>query len=281
MNRLMLVTICSGVCLLAASPAWAQEDADSAEAYISQAVAAYDAMDYDRVLPLLSKAEQYPAPTDDTRITILKYRAFVLIMEGKEILARDAVTSIFELKPDFELPSTVSPKFRRFFAEVKRDYVSRAQPAEPRPRVITANPAAPEQPAEVAAKAGPVSDRPNWFVRFWPSWTCLIAGTAMLVPGTIIGLDVKSGRDTLNNAPKDDAGHIIGMSRADAQKLQDDADKKGLTSMILLGAGGAAVLTGAVMFFVYDGATNVTTHTSVSFETDGTTTGVLKAAWVF
>ncbi len=282
MSRAMTAAILVGTMLFAAG-ALAADEAQKAEALIKEAIDAYDTMDYSGALPLLQQAEQLPGLTPLQRVNILKYRAFILILDAKEILARDAVTAIYELKPDFELPATVSPKFRRFFAEVRRDIAPRLQPVAPPERVITAKPV--DQPPAPTPDEPPKVDtpgnRPNWFVRFWPSWTCFIVGAGLIVPGTLIGLDVQSGRAELENAPRDDAGHIVGITQADAQALQDDADKKGLTSMILLGAGAAAMVTGAVMFFVYDGAKEMTTRTSVSFATDGATRGVVTASWAF
>lgn len=271
---------CMAIILLAAAGAHAGQGAD---ALVRDAIAAYDAMDFDKALPLLQEAEKLPGLSKMVRITILKYRAFCLILESKEILARDTVGKIYDLKPDFELAPTVSPKFRRFFAEVRKDWkpkvvrVIEAVPPAPAPRAAprTAPPPSVEKPA-------PSDGSPNVFVRFWPSWACFAAGIGLLVPGTIIGLDATSGRDTLKNAPKDETGRMTTMTLAEAKKLQSDADQKGLTADILIGAGAAAVVTGAVMFFVYDGASEVsaTKSTSVSFGVSGPTR-LLQAAWAF
>jgi hypothetical protein len=270
-TRAIVIAIIAGLFPAAAGAGTALPDGLTADELIKDAVAAYEAMDYERALPLLSEAERLPGLSKLVRITILKYRAFILILEGKEILARDAVTAIYDLKPDFELPVTVAPKFRIFFAGVKEDYKPKTKPKKaPVDRILSVQPAAPP-PAPQVQRTEPPPSQPNWFVRWWPSWTCLAAGTVLAVPGVIIGLDVKSGQEELKNAQKDDAGHIIGMTLQEAKSLQDDADRKGLTSTILLGAGGAAIAAGIAMFFVYDGAAPATGRTSVSLVpgTDG------------
>jgi len=238
---------------------------------IERAVAAYTVLDYDHALPLLAEAEKQPNLSTADHVTILKYRAFIQILQGKEILARDAVAGIFGLDPGFSLPTTVSPKFRNFFADVRKDI--KPQVVETKPSVSEALP-----PAQTVAAGGP--ERPNLLMRFWPSWTCLAAGVGFLIPGMVIGLDATSGRDELKNAQKDSAGRLAGMTYEDAKKLQDDADRKGLTADILLGVGATALVTGAAMFFVYDGAKDTAPKSSVSFESNGDKK-LLKAAWAF
>ncbi|MBI5529493.1 MAG: hypothetical protein HY897_24475, partial [Deltaproteobacteria bacterium] len=174
----------------------------------------------------------------------LKYRAFIHILGGREILANGIVRTIYNIKPDFELPDTVSPKFRNFFADVKKEI---------KPRIIEARPAAADAPPSQPRIAGVVPKKPNLFFRFWPSWTCFAVGAGFLIPGAVVGLDVNSGRDELKNAAKDAAGRIPDMTYEDAKALQNDADRKALTANILLGTGAAVVATGVVMFFVYDG----------------------------
>ncbi|MBI5528195.1 MAG: hypothetical protein HY897_17825 [Deltaproteobacteria bacterium] len=268
----MVVAVVAGLFPAAAGAGTSLPDGLTADELIKDAVNAYEAMDYDRALPLLSEAERLPGLSKIVRITILKYRAFILILEGKEILARDAVTVIYDLKPDFELPQTVAPKFRIFFAGVREDYKPKTKPKKAQTdRILTVQPVPPAPAPRVQRTSPPAPEAPNWFVRWWPSWTCLAAGTALAVPGVIIGLDVKSGQDELKNAQRDDAGHIIGMTYDEAKSLQNEADKKGLTSTILLGAGGAVVAAGIALFFVYDGAAPATGRTSVSVSpgTDG------------
>jgi hypothetical protein len=240
---------------------------------IKQAVAAYTALDYDKALPLLAEAERQPNLGESDRITILKYRAFIHILGGRDILAHGVVASIYRIQPDFELPDTVSPKFRNFFADVKKEI---------KPRTIEAKPVvAPPPPGQRVAEAVP--EKPNLFFRFWPSWTCFAVGAGFLIPGAVVGLDVNSGREELQNAPKDAAGRIPGMTYEDAKAIQNDADRKALTANILLGTGAAVVITGAVMFFVYDGDWRIGaagTRTSVSVETDGAAK-LVKAGWAF
>ncbi|MBI5528197.1 MAG: hypothetical protein HY897_17835 [Deltaproteobacteria bacterium] len=252
---------------------------------ISQGVAAYDSMDLDKAFPLFEQASRHSDLTRADRINVFKHQAFILMLQGKEILARDKVTAIYTMDPAFELPATVSPKFRRFFADVKRDMAppptaQPAPPSQPPHRTIEVRPAAKPPPAVQKTAPAPPDGQPNLFVRFWPSWTCFATGLALVVPGIVVGLDVKSGRDELENAPRDETGRFTTLTLEDAKALQNAADQKGVTSTILLSVGAAALVTGGVMFFVYDGAKEVTKRTTVSFGSDGTTHAV-TAAWKF
>lgn len=258
-------------------PAAGQTSALSTDArpsvIIGVATALFNDMDYDNALPLFEQAERHPAATKDEKTTVKVYRSFILIMHDEEILARDIITEIYKIDPDFTLPTSVSPKFREVFEDVKKDLKPTQHTKEAEPAVSGG------QPTEQKL-TGTVPEKPNVFVRFWPSWTCFAIGVGLLIPGIVIGVDANSGRDTLKNAPKDAAGRIPSMTYEDAKAIQSDAERNSLTANILFGAGGAALVTGVVMFLVYDGAKDITTKTSVSVETNGDTK-LVKAAWVF
>jgi hypothetical protein len=275
----------AGFCVAFACPAVAQAgtaipDELSPDDQIREAVSAYDAMEYDRAVPILQGAYKSPSLSQKQRITILQYGASICIIQKKDSMARETIREIYRIKPDFELPPSFPPSFRKFFEDVRDENKPKPAPTpvpapqpvhQPAPRVIEPWAVPPSPPAN-ARSADPVDvdddkppdggragvgrkvEGPNWFVRFWPSWTCFIAGAALLTPGILIGLDADSGRAEIENADRDEQGRITSLSYEQAQALQDDADRKGLTATALMGAGAAAMATGVIMFFVYDGA---------------------------
>ncbi|MBI5528191.1 MAG: hypothetical protein HY897_17805 [Deltaproteobacteria bacterium] len=276
----------AGACIACAFAAAARAgtalpDEYSPDDLIRDAVGAYDAMEYDRAVPILQEAFKLPGLSQKQRITVLQYGALICIIQKKDPLARETIREIYRLKPDFELPQTMAPSFRKFFEDVRNENKPKPAPApvpvpepehRPTPRVIEPWAVPPPPPANARA-ADPVDadddkpppdgarpgvgrkvEGPNWFVRFWPSWTCFIAGAALLTPGILVGLDADSGRGDLEAAERDSQGRITSLSYEQARALQDEADRKGLTATALMGAGAAAMVTGAIMFFVYDGA---------------------------
>ncbi|MBI5528200.1 MAG: hypothetical protein HY897_17850 [Deltaproteobacteria bacterium] len=224
-----------------------EETADS----LRNAERAYDEMNYEKALSILSDVEKKTDLKTWEVITVFKLKAFIHINNENDIFARDAILSIYNLDPKFKLPENLPPKILKVFAEVKKDFKPKKKK---KPKTFGAAPAtapSPAPPAEVSKPATPVSDA-NLFVRFWPSWACLVAGVGLFVPGAIVGAGATADREKFEDAPRDAAGRIIGITRAQAEKMQEDANTKALTGNLLIGAGAAAATAGVVLLFFYD-----------------------------
>ena len=254
---------------LAAAGAHAGEDAPSRAAdLIKQATAAYTAVKYDQALPLLAEAERQPNLGNADRISILKYRAFIRIVEGKDILARGAVTSIYRIDPEFALPQTVSPKFRRFFADVRRDFT-------PQPRTVEearrGHPAAPgtltgtvPAPPNISSASGRRGHASPW--------------NRAHHPGTIIGLDVKSAATSWKRRPgrgrppgfHDPQERAVdpGQGGPEGARLDDPPRRQR-----------GCVAAGGALFFLYDAGKDVPSRPP-SAGSDGRS-HVVAAAWTF
>ena len=250
---------------------------DTAE-LITAAQHAYDELNYDKCLSILSEIEKKTNLKTWEKITVLKYRAFIHINTENDIFARDAIVSIYNLDPAFTLPDSEPPKILKVFADVKGEFTPRkkrkaAPPVEGK-EIVTAG-AGTGKPAAVKKEVSPAG-RPNLLVRFWPGWAGLAAGVALFTPGVVFGATAASDRSTIENAPRDAAGHIIGITRAQAQAMQNDANSKALTGNILMGAGAAAAVAGGVLFLFYDNGWHEWRGFTFSFAParDGATMGV-------
>jgi hypothetical protein len=215
------------------------------------------------------------------RIVVLKYQAFIHLMTNKEDAARTKVEAIYAMNPGFELAAADLSYFKKFFANVKKDLASKPPP-EPALVAIAKHP--PADPASKDGKGGVTEVRktaseggPNPFVRFWPSWTCLIVGAGALGPGVYFGLTSTDDRKKLEDTPRDAKGRLVGVTASDLKKMQDDAHAKALMANILMGAGGAAMVTGIILFFVYDGADKPPPVTFETLERGG----AVKVTWTF
>lgn len=78
-------------------------------------------------------------------------------------------------------------------------------------------------------------------------------GAAALLTGAGFGLDARSVRAEFDSrVTVDEQGRTVGMSQADAQRLQTRIDRESTTANVLFAAGTAAILTGVVLWFASD-----------------------------
>ncbi|MBI5527562.1 MAG: hypothetical protein HY897_14615 [Deltaproteobacteria bacterium] len=240
----------------------------------------YKEMEYDKAVILLNELEGRSDLTRKQTIDVLKLKAFIqiLIVPERERAAFITISRIYEMDPAFRLDETAPPPFRNFFERVKILRESVAKKSEPPPlqppkaveqpqvqkkdgqaetpehedktRVLSVEKT--QQPAGSAllivddGKNGPLD-----FVRDnWLSLSCVGLGVALLVPGVVMGLEVRSYDGKLAEYPKDERGRLIGITSDEAKDLQDEADTKALTSNLLLLLGAAAVAGGVVTFLI-------------------------------
>ncbi len=260
----MIAAVCAALALAIPCTTFAEAvvpdapSSDETAELFAAAQKAYDELNYEKCTSILSEIEKKTNLKTWEKVSIYKYRAFIHINTENDILARDAVISIYRLEPAFVLPDSEPPKIQKVFAEVKKEFAPRktrkVTPApEAKPVIIATRPPEPlPVKADVAKKAAPVDGRPNAFVRFWPSWTGLASGVALLTPGVFLGATATADRQKILDAPRDAAGRVVGITKAEAQAMQDDANGKALLGNILMGAGAAVAVTGAVLFLFYD-----------------------------
>jgi hypothetical protein len=105
---------------------------------------------YDESLQTLTAALLRPGVSKDDRIQIHRYLAYNYIALSRLDEAESAVRGLYALNPSFALQSNESPRFRDFFAAVKKRW-----DAEGRPGLVSDTSAAPQPKAVVIRHVSP------------------------------------------------------------------------------------------------------------------------------
>lgn len=150
-------------------------------ASLARARAAYTALEYDQVLPLLDAAlKETTEPTVLREIYELK--ATVHVMYGDSDSAQKAFEAVLRLQPDYVLPEKSSPTVRTAFDAAKKnvgpsptdttsEYDATTAPAYLQPD--------PDSGVQVSKR-----DRSRRFYREWWFWTAVVAGAAGVGAGS-------------------------------------------------------------------------------------------------
>lgn len=102
-------------------------------------------------------------------------------------------------------------------------------------------------PTVVAAAEG--GDGEMGELAIW-GWSILGAGAALAIGGGVMLALGHADADEVNDAETDNNGVVVGVSQPDAFDLEESARWKSQAGVGLLAAGGAAVVTGAVLLLV-------------------------------
>ncbi len=130
-----------GVALTSAIPAAAQTKpaATAGGDLVQRAQKLFDEQQYEESIQVLSAALVRPNNTKPQKVEIYRLLALNYITLGKKDEADAAVRGLLAIQPDYELPSSESPRFRDFFKAVREKWI-----ADGKPGVVTdAEPAAP------------------------------------------------------------------------------------------------------------------------------------------
>ncbi|MCX7944161.1 MAG: hypothetical protein N2746_06595 [Deltaproteobacteria bacterium] len=216
----------------------------------------YDNMEYEKCLKEIAQLEQYKFNLrKEELLELYKYKAFIYILSDRNALAENVIKEIYEIDPDYMLPPSVSPKLREPFARIKKT-IRKEEP--PKTKVIEAKPVKPDIDERVTIISGPEKPvrKENFFEKNLIPLSIVAGGIALFVPGLIVRLnaasDAENYRNKLVNAPKDELGNIIGITKAEAQQKQDDIDTNVMIGNTLITVGSLAVVGGIATYFVLD-----------------------------
>lgn len=164
-----------------------------------QAQRAFDALEYERVLPLLRQALAQE-PSVEREVAIYSLMARVHVTYGRNRQARRAFAEVLKRTPNFELPGHTSPKVLAVLQQARSAFSRRvaaqppSEPPAPSPVAPPFRPsiAAPEpevlKPSETALRAKESS--PRFYQRWW-FWTAV--GVAAAAGGGVAWYLVQSG----------------------------------------------------------------------------------------
>lgn len=93
--------------------------------HLQEARAAYESLEYDRILPHLEMALAMRDISLEQRVEIYRLKAFTHAAFGQYAEAEQALLELFTLKPKYELSGMVSPKMRELFAAAKQKHLEK------------------------------------------------------------------------------------------------------------------------------------------------------------
>lgn len=228
--------------------------AEDYSAKIKKVVELYDSMEYEKCLKEINQLEGYKySMKKEELVELYKYKAFIYILSDRKALADGVIKEIYEIDPDFTLSPAISPKLREPFAKIKKGIKK-----EEKPRVIEAKPVVSDlkSPTTIVSKETAPDKKENFFKQNIVPISILGVGVGIFVPGLIIRLNAASDADDyrqkLNNAPRDELGNIVGITKEEAQKKQDDIDGKVILGNTLLTIGSIGIIGGVTSYFILD-----------------------------
>lgn len=122
-----------GVVLTSALPAMAQTKPATAAGtaggdLVQRAQKLFDEQQYEESIQVLSAALVRPNNTKPQKVEIYRLLALNYITLGKKDEADAAVRGLLAIQPDYELPSSESPRFRDFFKAVREKWIADGKP---------------------------------------------------------------------------------------------------------------------------------------------------------
>jgi len=88
----------------------------------------FEDQQYEESIQTLSAALLRPSNTKEQRVEIYRLLALNYITIGRKDEAESAVRGLLVINPDYQLPATESPRFRDFFADVKKKWEAEGRP---------------------------------------------------------------------------------------------------------------------------------------------------------
>lgn len=124
-----LVAAVHSVALSTAIPAFAQGKATAAPAdLVARGRALFDDQQYEESIQTLSAALVRPNNTKEQRLEIYRLLALNYITLNRKDEAESAVRGLLAQNPDYQLPSSESPRFRDFFSGIKTKWEAEGRP---------------------------------------------------------------------------------------------------------------------------------------------------------
>jgi tetratricopeptide (TPR) repeat protein len=117
---------------------------------VARAQQLFDDQQYEESIQTLSAALVRPSNTKAQRVEIYRLLALNYITLGRRDEAESAVRGLLSLEPTYALPTSESPRFRNFFAEVQQRWEAEGQPGlvreeEPPPMPVSMRHTSPSQ----------------------------------------------------------------------------------------------------------------------------------------
>ena len=175
------------------------------------------------------------------------------------------VARAYEEKQDFrmaidyyeryaKLPNAV-PRFRRSaavrIAAIRHLQLIAGQGGEP--SVPASEPSGASDPASGASDPIPLAGSPTRGLTVG-GWTSASLGVAAVIAGAVVlGLGA-SEYETVDEAPVDDQGLTVGLTQAEALEHQARGERLTIAGGVLVGVGGAAMVTGVILLMVSEDA---------------------------
>ncbi len=128
----------------------------------------FEDQQYEESIQTLSAALVRPTNTKEQKVEIYRLLALNYITLGRKDEAESAVRGLLVQNPDYQLPTTESPRFRDFFAEVRKKWEAEGRPGivkeKPQEKAIVIKSAAPStidagQQVDIAGKVEDPDDR--------------------------------------------------------------------------------------------------------------------------
>jgi hypothetical protein len=237
----------------------------------------YDNMEYEKCLKEITQLESYKySMNKEELLEIYKYKAFIYILSDRKALAESVIKEIYEIDPDFTLSPSISPKLREPFARIKKGMKKEEAPKEikeekPKTWIIEATPVKDENIQKISKEAKPV-EKENFFKKNIIPISIVSAGVVLFVPGLVVRMQAASDADDyrkkLESAPRDELGNIIGITKEDAQKKQDDVNSKVMIGNTLMITGVLAIAGGVTTYFILN-KDKGDKRVSINFSEDG------------
>ncbi len=228
--------------------------AEDYSAKIKKVVELYDNMDYEKCLKEINQLEQYKfSMKKEELLELYKYKAFIYILSDRKALAENVIKEIYDIDPDYTLSPSVSPKLREPFAKVKKGL---KKDETPKAKIIEAKPVKTdvEERVTIISKTDQPEKKENFFKENIVPVSLFAAGAVLFIPGIVVRLnaasDAEDYRKKLNDAPRDELGNIIGITKAEAQQKQDDINTNVIIGNTLIAVGSLAIAGGITSYFV-------------------------------
>lgn len=212
--------------------AWPQRSR-AADPSLSEAVSAYENFEYEQALSLLEAILAKPGLAPSDRAKAHLYTGLTHFTLGDRAKAEREFKQALEADYQVVCPADTSPKILSAFDAVKKT----VPPPEgvDRPPIDKGGPGPSPDPPPAITRPSPTRGR------VW-TWVAVGVGAAALAGGGLSAGLAAQAKGDFDDEPW----------AAKAADLKDTVETRALAANVLFGVGGAALLTGVILFFVED-----------------------------
>jgi hypothetical protein len=236
----------------------------------------FEDQQYEESIQTLSAALLRPSNTKDQKVEIYRLLALNYITLGRKDEAESAVRGLLVQSPDYQLPPTESPRFRDFFADVRKKWEAEGRPGfvkeKPQEKPVVLKSAAPStidvgQAVDIAGKVEDPDDRVKAVKLYYRTGSSgdftevEVQKDAERIRVSIPGDAVKAPLLEYYLEGQDDKGNAI-VTRGDAQtplRVAVTEPSKGWVLPVAIGGGilgAAAIVGGLALAGVFKGSSS-------------------------